>query len=93
MSFHFQGNRISCIVFNCQLIRLIINFIILGMPPSMMRFPNSNTNSVAQATPNVVSAAPQLINRTSEDVGVEDQPTKSSATIEAKAKMRLLLYF
>lgn len=51
------------------------------MPPTMMRFPNSAPNP-AQGTPNVVSAAPQLINRD------DEEPTAKPATIEAKAKMR-----
>lgn len=54
------------------------------MPPTMMRFPNSAPNP-AQGTPNVVSAAPQLINRD------DEEPTAKPATIEAKAKMRFVI--
>lgn len=56
----------------------------------MMRFPSSNAGGANQGTPNVVSAAPQLINRGDDVTVAEEQPTKSSATIEAKAQMRLL---
>lgn len=61
-----------------------------GMPP-MMRYSSSNVSSSNPGTSNVVSAAPQLINRGSDDVTTgEEQTTKSSATIEAKAQMRNL---
>ncbi len=53
----------------------------------MLRYSNTASNSSVQGTPNVVSAAPQLINR-AEDGTIEEAPAKSSATIEAKAKMR-----
>lgn len=62
-----------------------------GMPPRMMRFNsgihnNMNTATAAPAaavtaaTPNIVSAEPQLINR--------DEPQHTGSTIEAKPKMR-----
>lgn len=52
----------------------------------MMRFPNSAPNP-SQGTPNVVSAAPQLINRD------EEEAAAKPATIEAKAKMRFVKYY
>lgn len=63
-----------------------------GMPPRMMRYnagiPNNiNTAAavaVAAATPNIVSAEPQLINR--------DDAQNTGSTIEAKPKMRYFIY-
>lgn len=54
-----------------------------GMPPRMMRYNSgmvTNMNNTAAATPNIVSAEPQLINR--------DEPQHTGSTIEAKPKMR-----
>jgi len=66
------------------------------MPPRMMRYNsgmhnNMNTAAAAAAaaaaasaaTPNIVSAEPQLINR--------DEPQHTGSTIEAKPKMRYIL--
>lgn len=58
------------------------------MPPNMMRYPPGlMMGAAAQNTPNVVSAAPQLISR-DDGYGMEEPIQKSSATIEAKAKIR-----
>lgn len=58
-----------------------------GIPPGLMGIPQMAT--AAAPTPNVVSAAPQLINRSSKDDGGKDGAQKG-ATIEAKAQLRNL---
>lgn len=59
----------------------------------MMRFSASNSNSLPPGTPNVVSAAPQLINREGDIQPPGEEQPKSSATIEAKAKIRYVLIY
>ncbi|KAK7792647.1 hypothetical protein R5R35_005106 [Gryllus longicercus] len=50
-----------------------------------------STGSAALATPNVLSAAPQLINRTRTEAGTTETPKKQQgATIEAKPQIRNL---
>lgn len=59
-----------------------------GMPPRMIRYnagmqhsgANPPSNTAAAATPNIVSAEPQLINR--------EEAHQIGSTIEAKPKMR-----
>lgn len=52
----------------------------------MMRF--SSQGPMIPGNPNVVSAAPQLINREGDIQPPGEEQPKSSATIEAKAKIR-----
>lgn len=68
-----------------------------GVPPNLLRFQMNNINSSAVATPNVLSAAPQLIARSDEkfhgnEFAIKQPPSKQppSATIEAKAQLRPL---
>jgi len=66
-----------------------------GMPPRMIRYNsgmhnNMNTTAAAAAaataaTPNIVSAEPQLINR--------DEAQNTGSTIEAKPKMRYAMIY
>ncbi|XP_039284804.1 WW domain-binding protein 11 isoform X2 [Nilaparvata lugens] len=63
-----------------------------GLPPRLMGIrlpPGPPPRMAAAPTPNVVSAAPQLINRASKD-DAKDGSQKGGATIEAKAQLRNL---